>query len=251
MAESMAKKELQQDTAGGPRSSNPLPFVLPLVVFLMIASRYPDFASEEEPDLILTSTYWYVGMIALQVVLAVGLLVYFRKIYRQHFPFRVSLLSVVVGAIGVAVWIGICSLQIEPKIFGLMGFDFSRPSFDPFTLQDSGVLAAFLFFRIVLLAIIVPLIEELFLRGWFIRWVEDPEWENLSLQGLSWKALLAASAYGVLTHPSEAIAAFAWFGLVSWLMNKTGSLWDCVVAHAVTNLLLGIYVLIYAQWHLW
>ena len=42
-----------------------------------------------------------------------------------------------------------------------------------------------------------------------------------------------------------------WFGLVSWLMNKTGSLWDCVVAHAVTNLLLGIYVLIFAQWHLW
>ena len=75
MEESMAKKETQQDTEGVPRSSNPLPFVLPLVVFLIIASRYPDFASEEEPDLILASTYWYVGMIALQLVLAVGLLV--------------------------------------------------------------------------------------------------------------------------------------------------------------------------------
>ena len=101
------------------------------------------------------------------------------------------------------------------------------------------------------MAVIVPLIEELFLRGWFVRWVEDPEWENLSLRGLSWKALMAASVYGVLTHPTEAIAAFVWFGLVSWLMNRTGSFWDCVVAHAVTNLLLGVYVLIFAQWHLW
>ncbi len=251
MAKGMAKKEWQQDTAGIPRSSSPLPFVLPLVIFLMIASRYPDFASEEEPDTILRSAQWYLGMIALQVVLAVGALVYFRKIYLQHFPFQVSLLSVAVGALGVVIWIGICSLQLEPKVLGLLGFDFSRPSFDPFTLQGSVVRAAFLCFRMLLLVVIVPLIEELFLRGWFVRWVEDPEWENLPLQGLSWKALLAASAYGVLTHPTEAIAAFVWFGLVSWLMNKTGSLWDCVVAHAVTNLLLGIYVLIFAQWYLW
>ena len=67
MAKGMAKKEWQQDTAGIPRSSSPLPFVLPLVIFLMIASRYPDFASEEEPDTILRSAQWYLGMIALQV----------------------------------------------------------------------------------------------------------------------------------------------------------------------------------------
>ena len=91
MAKGMAKKEWQQDTAGIPRSSSPLPFVLPLVIFLMIASRYPDFASEEEPDTILRSAQWYLGMIALQVVLAVGALVYFRKIYLQHFPFQVSI----------------------------------------------------------------------------------------------------------------------------------------------------------------
>lgn len=247
----MAKKELQRDTTASPRSTSPLPFVLPLVVFLLIASRYPDFASEEEPSAILTSTYWYVGMIALQVVMAVGLLTYFREIYLQRFPFRISWLSVEVGAVGVVIWIGICSLQLEPRVLVFLGFDFSRPSFDPFTLSDSRAQTVFLFFRILLLTVIVPLVEELFLRGWFVRWVENPEWENLSLQGLSWKAMLAASAYGVLTHPTEAIAAFVWFGLLSWLMNRTGSLWDCVVAHVVTNLLLGVYVLIFAQWHLW
>ena len=247
----MAKKELQQDTTSAPRSSNPVPFVLPLVIFLLIASRYPDFASEEDPEAMRAATHWFVGMIAVQVVLATSLLVYFRKIYLQHFVFRISPLAVLVGVIGVVIWIGICSLRIEPRVLGLLGFDFNRPSFDPYTLPDLGLRTTFLFFRILLMAVIVPLIEELFLRGWFVRWVEDPEWENLSLRGLSWKALMAASVYGVLTHPTEAIAAFVWFGLVSWLMNRTGSFWDCVVAHAVTNLLLGVYVLIFAQWHLW
>jgi hypothetical protein len=33
-------------------------------------------------------------------------------------------------------------------------------------------------------------------------------------------------------------------------MTKTKNLWDCVVAHAVTNLLLGAYVLWSGHWEL-
>jgi hypothetical protein len=46
-------------------------------------------------------------------------------------------------------------------------------------------------------------------------------------------------------------AAVVWFSLVTWLMIRTGNIWDCVAAHAVTNLLLGIYVLVSHDWHLW
>ena len=49
----------------------------------------------------------------------------------------------------------------------------------------------------------------------------------------------------------EAIAAIAWFSLVTVLMVRTKNVWDCVVAHAVTNLLLGIYVIWFEQWQLW
>ena len=148
-------------------------------------------------------------------------------------------------------WIGVCSLELEPRLLKLIGLDLSRPSFDPFTLQDKSVRVLFLALRFTLLALIVPIIEELFLRGWLVRWIENPNWENVGLTGLSFGALITASVYGVLTHPSEAIAAFLWFGLVTWLMNRTGNIWDCVVAHSVTNLLLGIYVLKFEQWQLW
>ena len=109
----------------------------------------------------------------------------------------------------------------------------------------------FLLVRFAALAVLVPIVEELFLRGWLVRWIENPQWENISYRGLTWGALLTASIYGVATHPMEAIAAFLWFGLVTWLMVRTGNIWDCVVAHGVTNLLLGVYVISSNQWHLW
>ena len=105
---------------------------------------------------------------------------------------------------------------------------------------------------------VVPVVEELFLRGWVVKWIQEPNFglstepmDPVSLKTLGTAALLSASVYGVLTHPLEAIAAFAWFGMVTLLARRTGSVWDCIVAHAVTNGLLGLYVLWWKQWHLW
>jgi len=64
------------------------------------------------------------------------------------------------------------------------------------------------------------------------------------------KAVLVVVGYAALTHPAEMFAAVAWFLLVTWLMVKTRNIWDCVAAHAVTNLLLGIYVVSTGTWHL-
>lgn len=259
----MTEPDNEARTVPSTRSSNPTPFILPLILFLLIASRYPDFASSLDPgsgaeldgatghDAMTPETRWYLIMIGIQVFVAASLLFWFRKVYFQHFPLRASPISVIIGIVGVVLWIGVCSLQIEPAMLNVLGFDASRPSFDPLTLQDPFVRAMFLGIRFALLALIVPIIEELFLRGWLVRWIENPNWENITLTGLSWGALMTASVYGVLTHPSEAIAAFLWFGLVTWLMNRTGNLWDCVIAHGVTNLLLGIYVVQFQQWHLW
>jgi hypothetical protein len=62
-------------------------------------------------------------------------------------------------------------------------------------------------------------------------------------------AVLVAPIYGMLTHPAELVAAAVWFSLVTWLMVKTKNIWDCVVAHGVTNLLLGIWVVITGEWY--
>ena len=51
--------------------------------------------------------------------------------------------------------------------------------------------------------------------------------------------------------PAELFAALAWFTLMMVLMLGTRSIWDCIVAHMVTNFLLGVYVLVWRDWWLW
>jgi membrane protease YdiL (CAAX protease family) len=63
--------------------------------------------------------------------------------------------------------------------------------------------------------------------------------------------IAVGTAVPMLMHPGELLAAFVWFSLVTWLMVRTKNIWDCVAAHAVTNLLLGIYVVTQHQWQLW
>jgi uncharacterized protein len=97
----------------------------------------------------------------------------------------------------------------------------------------------------------VPLIEEFFLRGFLMRLVASGNWWRLPLNQINTAAIATGTLYGVLSHPAEMFAAAVWFSLVTWLMMKTGNIWDCVAAHAVTNLLLGVYVLWSHQWALW
>jgi len=182
-------------------------------------------------------------------------LFYFRKTYLDQFPLKINWIALPVGVLGVVLWIGICELGVERLILaplGLAKYVEVRASFNPFQqLTDPGYLAVFLTLRFCLLAVCVPIIEELFLRGWLLRYFENPQWWIVKLSELSLRSVAVASVYGVLTHPGEAFAALVWFSLISWLMVRTGNLWDCVVAHGVTNLLLGLYILQYGAWHLW
>lgn len=191
------------------------------------------------------------------------------------FPWRVSWLSVTVGVIGVVAWIVLCQLQLEAKILGpidrfLGGFwplsDPENPSiglmsilgtgersaFNPLKqLADTPAWAwAFLAIRFVGLALVVPVIEEFFLRGFLMRYVMHPVWWQVPFGQINRAAAIVGTAVPMLMHPGELLAAFVWFSMVTWLMVRTKSIWDCVIAHAVTNLLLGVYVVTTGNWQL-
>ena len=233
-------------------------FVLPLMIALGITMFYPDVAESyevdegEPPILEVTSeVWWYLGLVSSQVIAVMVAVGYFWSDYVRQFPFRVSWLSVPVGIIGVFLWVVLTQLGLEDPILQMLGFDLSRPSFNPFVIQSMPVFLAFMSIRFLLLTLANPMAEELFVRGWLVRWVDDPDFEHIRLNQLSTLALISASLYGIVSHPGEAIAAFVWFGLVTLLMRHTGNLWDCFVAHAITNFLLGVYVIQFQQWQLW
>lgn len=194
----------------------------------------------------------------------------------RTFPWRVSTLSIVVGVVGVVLWVVLCHLRLEPKIIGpvdrfLGGLKFwadptetpsigligmlgtgERSSYNPLLyLSDQPALAwMFLVIRFIGLAVIVPVIEEFFLRGFLMRFVVHDMWWQVPFGTATRAALVVGTAVPMLMHPAELLAAFVWFSLVSWLMVRTKNIWDCVVAHAVTNFLLGVYVVSFDQWQL-
>ncbi len=258
-----------------PAEPNMWAFILPFVVLLVVICFYPKFEPASDPaafpDVAAHSagesaatidyvpdpekTRRFLGLLGLQIVVATGFLIYFRKTYLQQFPLRLSVESLLFGAIGAVIWIGLCELQIESSVMQWLGISKetgARPAFNPFaTITGDPTRAIFFVLRFGVLVVIVPVLEELFLRGWLVRWYDNVEWYTVNLKNVSLAAVGIASAYGIITHPTEAIAAIAWFSFISWLMIRTGNLWDCVVAHAVTNLLLGLYVLYFGVWRLW
>ena len=167
-------------------------------------------------------------------------------------PFTLSWLSVLVGILGIFVWIGLW--WIDEEFLGLGSlFGSTREAFNPFlALSDEPArMWSFLAIRFAGLVVVVPVIEEFFLRGFLMRYLDSSDWDRVPLGTATWLSVVGVAAYALLSHPTEPLSAMVWFSMVTWLYLRTRSIWDCVLAHATTNLLLGLYVVGTGTWELW
>ncbi len=245
-----------------------LGYVLPLVVFLVGTSCEPTPPkTDADGQAVQTaadsgwfglavpySAYPYVY--TAKIALSIAAIAFVWPIFRQ-FPWRVSPLAIVVGVVGVALWVGISYFEIEQKLLpaiGLGGFLGSgqRSAFNPL-VELAGQPAwayGFLAIRFVGLALVVPVAEEFFLRGFLMRLCVHEQWWKVPFGTVNLLAVVVGTAVPMAMHPAELLAAMIWFSMVTGLMIATRNIWDCVAAHAVTNLLLGIYVVSFNQWQL-
>jgi uncharacterized protein len=98
--------------------------------------------------------------------------------------------------------------------------------------------------------LVVPAMEELFWRSFLMRWIDDPVFESVDPRRASLKAVLLSTFVFVLAHPLWLAAALA--GLAyAWLYRRSGRLWTAVIAHAVTNGALGVWVVASGRWAFW
>ncbi len=272
-------------------------FLLPMLVYMVMGTFEParpevDQTDEvvtefdrqiqesfgEEEGLLPTIRYeHYPYVYTTKIVLTLVAMIFVWPGYRT-LPWRVSGMSVVVGVVGVVLWIVLCRLELEVKLvgpldrflgnmlssevvegeppsIGLVGYfgGGGRSAYNPLEeLRGMGAWAyVFLAIRFLGLAIVVPVIEEFFLRGFLMRYVVQPNWWQVPFGTVNRTALIAGTAIPILMHlPSEYFASLVWFSLVTWLMVRTRSIGNCVVAHAITNFLLGVYVVVSGEWHL-
>lgn len=169
--------------------------------------------------------------------------------------------GIVIGIVGAALWIGVCHLELErtylvPLInrFGLdqlLGLQ-TRSAYNPF-IQLTGYplgIALYLLIRGIGLALIVPIVEEHFLRGFLMRYVAADKWWKYPIGTVTMNSVIAGTLVPMLMHPSELIAAALWFSLITLLYVHSKNLWECIAAHCTTNLLIGIYVVLFGAWQL-
>lgn len=99
-------------------------------------------------------------------------------------------------------------------------------------------------------ALVVPIIEELFWRSFIMRWLDRQDFLSLDPAKTSQRALLISSALFALEH-TQWFAGFIAGYAYGWLYKKTGNLWLPIAAHAITNGVLGLWVLNTSNWQFW
>lgn len=189
-----------------------------------------------------------ISYVAKVILVAVALTLFWR--YYTKISWRYWWLGVIVGVIGIVQWVGM-QLWLQNNV------PFFAPPEDPFDPtktfgESSGMLYGFLAFRLIGAVLVVPVMEELFWRDFLWRQVLAPNDFKLAEVGeRSWSALLIVSGVFAFVHGNWWLTSIVWALMIGGLLMYTKSLGACIIAHAVTNLLLAVYVLRYRDWAFW
>jgi CAAX prenyl protease-like protein len=206
--------------------------VLPFALFAALTMLQGRFG----PD----SQYW---VYALKTALgAWGLWV--MRPYVSEMKWKFSWEAVVVGVGVFALWVGLDGHY--PLLAERSG------GFDPAAAYGPGSLLALFFIavRTVGSTLVVPPLEEVFYRSFVYRYLVRPDFLSVPLRQLSWRALaITAVVFGIghFEWLPGILCALAYQGLVLY-KNRLG---DAITAHAVTNLLLALWVVTRGQYQFW
>lgn len=186
------------------------------------------------------SQYW---LYPLQTALCGVLLVWFRG---QYDLARICKWPVVisVGLLAFAVW-------IAPQVF--VHAAPRRLGFNPDRFIGSPALYwATVVMRFLRLVVVVPLVEEIFWRGFLLRYLIDERFTKVPFGTFRWLSFAGVTiaftlAHAIVDWPAAVVTGM----LFNFVAYQTRSLASCVLAHATTNLLLGLWIMQTKQWGFW
>ncbi|QTA93007.1 CAAX prenyl protease-related protein [Desulfonema magnum] len=217
-------------------------YVLPFALYVILTQIPPAFPSYYP---------WLYAAVVLVVGTVTGYILITRQLIRPH---RNVIAGVSVGLAGIVLWIWLSGLGAEQYVIRYLPdwlIPKPRAAFNPFeSLPNPAVCRGFVGIRLIGLVLVVPIAEELFWRGFLMRWVISQDWENQEIGQFTPGSFLWVVVLFTLAHP-EWLAAAVYCALLNGLIYWKRDLWNCVVAHGVSNLGLGIYVLVTGTWALW
>jgi CAAX prenyl protease-like protein len=105
-------------------------------------------------------------------------------------------------------------------------------------------------FRLAGLALVVPVMEELFWRSFLLRWITRQDFLSLEPRRAGPWAVVITTALFAVEH-ERWLAGAAAGTAYALLYMRTGNLWMPILAHAVTNAILGGWIVATGNWHFW
>ena len=213
-----------------------VPFFLFMALLALRGAVPDDGSSPIDPR-------WVYGV---SVLVVSGSMVWFWRQYSelgkgQGLTLKEFALAAVVGWVVYVLWINL------DHPWMMMGE--ATASFRPVDAEGQlqwGLIAV----RWIGAALMVPVMEELFWRSFLMRWVDNPDFEKVDARRATLKAVVLSTAVFTLAHTQWLAAIVA--GLAyAWLYRRTGKLWAPIVAHAVTNGVLGVWVVFHGNWEFW
>lgn len=214
-----------------------LPYLAPYLIFVAISSI---------PETIVPAD---VGQVIKLLITAAAIFI-FRKVY------RFGPLKPVHGLIALLAMPAALLFWVAPfYLLSAMGLsDIISPS------DGLSFSTVYFFLKLANSVILVAVFEELFIRvyvmGWFYQ--AGPQRHEKGLIGSiidtleqhpTVLAVLPLSTFSVVGativfsaghHAYEYLSAVSYFLYTTWLYKKSGSLWVCIIIHAMTNLAIGL-----------
>ena len=221
--------------------------VVPFAIFLGLTALQGQFGE--------ASRYW----IYLAKTLVGVWLIWLMRPYVTEMRWAFSGEAVVVGVLVFAVWGGLDPYY--PSLSDLMvKLGLSAPPkpadlplpWNPFAQFGEASLLAWLFVvvRILGSSLVVPPLEEAFYRSFLYRYIVKADFMAVSLGTYARTPFIIACVIFGFAH-YEWLAAILCGAAYLGLVLRKGRLGDAITAHAITNFLLGLWVVGKGAWKFW
>ena len=198
-------------------------------------------------------------------LLVAGVLAWFWRALPSLKP-AAPLASILVGVLGVVLWVGLESVAYRLdagwagvwngglKAVGLTSWQTAVDPLpptgrSPFALYPAAEAWAVFGCRLAGIALVVPIMEELFWRGFLMRWLIQDDFTAVPLGTYQPFSFWVATILFASVHGAEWVQGIVVGVLYGVLFVRTRSLGNIMLAHGVTNCLLALYCLGTGDWH--
>jgi CAAX prenyl protease-like protein len=219
--------------------------VAPFLIFLALTVCQGKFGA--------ASAYWFY---CAKTIVAAWLIWEMRPLVAEM-RWAFSWEAILVGVVVFVIWVGLDPFYPKPNEIiaelGLSNFFGTGPSnSNPSLLfgENSALTWFFMVIHVLGMTFVVPPLEEVFYRSFLYRYVANQNFLSVPLNRFSpWPFLATAAVFG-FSH-NEWLAGILCGMAYQWLVLHKNRLGDAMTAHAITNFLLGVWIVWKHAWHFW